>query len=533
MSTAAGPALPAGPVLPVRAVLLELTVLFVGVLVAAGATSRLLGLTPAGPSPAVAASAWWAMLAAVPVTAWLCTRSLKLTPVGGAVHIALDSTVLVFLAWTTAPAAALLAWLAGVAVSQAIAGHRLVRVRFFNVGLSAVAGEALLAVTQLLRAQPHGFGPRDLLAVTAGTVVYLACDVLLTGVSVAWTEGIPIRETIRDASAPVGGFGVLAVNGLGLLAALLYGQRPWTLLLLVPALSVIVYAARVSALATTARAHTQTLLDAATACQRVSDREQLGAAITSAAAQLTASPSARLGPEAATASDLAVPVRSGPESMWLVATARRAGHAFEPADRAGLQVLAALAGQALDRVDTLEAMRRHASLDPLTGIANRRSLDEAMTASLATADAERRTPGLIYLDLDRFKAVNDTYGHAAGDQLLVVVARRLSAALRGPDLLGRLGGDEFVIFVLDTSRPQADALSERLRVALRAPVAITVPDGSTVTLDIAASVGVALYQPGQTGQQLLATADAMMYAAKRRGVPRAEKVESSAASGTA
>jgi diguanylate cyclase (GGDEF)-like protein len=118
------------------------------------------------------------------------------------------------------------------------------------------------------------------------------------------------------------------------------------------------------------------------------------------------------------------------------------------------------------------------------------------------------------LDLDRFKAINDTLGHAAGDELLIVVAERITACLRAGDTAGRLGGDEFVVLVEDASSvDDVTAVASRIIVALDEPVLL-----GGERLVVHASVGIRFAEGGTTGgADLLRDADAAMYAAKRRG----------------
>ena len=155
--------------------------------------------------------------------------------------------------------------------------------------------------------------------------------------------------------------------------------------------------------------------------------------------------------------------------------------------------------------------------DQLTGLANRARLLEAINLTLA-AEHPAGTLGLLFLDVDGFKAVNDRHGHAAGDALLRELARRLRGAVRRTDVLARLGGDEFVVALpglpesLDEVRSAMHRASAHLRDALAAPFEIA---GEQVQLG--GSVGAAAWPwSGTTADELIAAADAAMYMAKRR-----------------
>jgi len=337
-------------------------------------------------------------------------------------------------------------------------------------------------------------------------------------VSVAWSEDRSVIEAVTDESTPVVSLAVLAVNGVGLLAALLTASAPWALVLLVPVLLAPLHLARASAQANRERARTAALFEAASAAQAARTREDLLAAVTLAAQRLTGAPAARLVASAPRAGQLGARVRPEPDPLWLVVAPRPASNRYDEADASALRVLAALAGQALDRVDLLQDMRRAADSDPLTGLANRRELERVLSEAVALAeDSPGRPggPGLVYLDLDDFKRVNDTHGHAVGDELLVAVAQRLAAAVREQDLVARYGGDEFVVLLHDTDAEHAQTMAERVRAGVEGVVSLA---GTGAGLRVRASAGIALHRPGTTGPAMLAAADVAMYAAKHSGL---------------
>lgn len=159
---------------------------------------------------------------------------------------------------------------------------------------------------------------------------------------------------------------------------------------------------------------------------------------------------------------------------------------------------------------TIEHLAYH---DPLTGLSNRRMLREQADQFLAQSQRGGREATLIYLDLDRFKEVNDTLGHEAGDELLVQVARRIQNCVRSGDLLARLGGDEFAILLGETTIEGATDAARRVLAVLQQP--FTVAD---TTLRIGASLGLGVYpRDGHNLDDLMRVADIAMYRAKEHG----------------
>src|SRR3954469_22872794 len=181
-----------------------------------------------------------------------------------------------------------------------------------------------------------------------------------------------------------------------------------------------------------------------------------------------------------------------------------------------LRTIANTMATALERLRGEERMRHEAVHDPLTGLANRTLLRDRLEHALARSEREEgMATGVLFVDLDNFKQVNDAYGHAAGDAVLVELGRRLRMAVRPADTVARLGGDEFVVVCEEVDAETALALGDRLLAAIRAP--LTVDD---VEHRLTASIGVAL---GRTDPDaLLGDADAAVYRAKGAGRGRVE-----------
>lgn len=169
----------------------------------------------------------------------------------------------------------------------------------------------------------------------------------------------------------------------------------------------------------------------------------------------------------------------------------------------------------LERAEEARQRIEHlAHHDSLTGLPNRRLFEDRLEQALALARRTRRQLGLLYLDLDRFKEINDTLGHRAGDDLLRGLADRLRSLLRDADTLARLGGDEFAVLQTELKSPtDAAALAERLLGATRTPLEAA---GQSVMASL--SIGIALF-PGdaETSDELRANADVALYGAKSEG----------------
>ncbi len=217
----------------------------------------------------------------------------------------------------------------------------------------------------------------------------------------------------------------------------------------------------------------------------------------------------------------AVPIVNGDQLTGLV-LAHWAGPAPDSLDgalTARLSGLGSLAAVALEKIGLLEDARRQALHDPLTSLPNRALLEDRLETALAQAARTGRQVGLLFCDVNRFKRINDSLGHHAGDAVLCHVAAQLQGAVREVDTVARYSGDEFVVLL-----PDLDALSEvdhvaaRIRSSLAEPVEI---DGSKVFLDVAigstvggASLSETAVSHAEAGRRLVAKADCEMYRAK-------------------
>jgi diguanylate cyclase (GGDEF)-like protein len=174
---------------------------------------------------------------------------------------------------------------------------------------------------------------------------------------------------------------------------------------------------------------------------------------------------------------------------------------------------------ALKLGETLEALRRLATRDELTGLANRREYDRILSEEEERARRFGQPLGLVIIDLDLFKLVNDSHGHVAGDAVLKEAARRIAASIRTVDRAARIGGEEFALVLVQTD---GDSALEVARRAIGAVAREPIDAGGGLMLDVTASAGVAeLPSDAASAPELFAAADRALYAAKERGRKRA------------
>jgi diguanylate cyclase (GGDEF)-like protein/PAS domain S-box-containing protein len=191
----------------------------------------------------------------------------------------------------------------------------------------------------------------------------------------------------------------------------------------------------------------------------------------------------------------------------------RSGTSCTSADAELFRFMAAQVAIAVERQQLHAELLRAARYDDLTGLPNRRLFHDRLRIALARARRTDKRAALLFVDIDHFKEVNDTLGHAAGDRLLQEVAERLTQCARRSDTVARLGGDEFIVLAEELARPEdAQLIADKIRAAVCAPLAI-----GERTVHVSASVGIALFpDDGEQADQLLRLADGAMYEDKQR-----------------
>jgi diguanylate cyclase (GGDEF)-like protein len=174
------------------------------------------------------------------------------------------------------------------------------------------------------------------------------------------------------------------------------------------------------------------------------------------------------------------------------------------------------AASALSNLRLLERMKQQANIDMLTGLYNRRFLEDYARKLFAIARRRAQPVGLIMLDLDRFKSFNDVYGHEMGDRILRHFAKTVTASMRETNLAARYGGEEFVVILPDTSTKSSALVAERIR---KAVMSMVVPSNTEKPLpQLTVSVGVAAFpEHGQTLEEIIQASDKALYESKRGG----------------
>ncbi len=220
---------------------------------------------------------------------------------------------------------------------------------------------------------------------------------------------------------------------------------------------------------------------------------------------------------------LCVPMMAHGETIGLLYVEGVDAGAWSESERRLARTLGEQAALALANLTLRETLRLQSVRDPLTGLHNRRYLEESLEREIQRA-ARRSTPvGVMMIDLDHFKRLNDTFGHDAGDAMLCAFADLFRGRFRGEDIVCRYGGEEFTVLLPETTLERALERAEELRAA----AAEARPSGPVQPLDpVTLSIGVASYpQHGDTGAALLSAADAALYRAKTAGRDRVVAAE--------
>jgi diguanylate cyclase (GGDEF)-like protein/PAS domain S-box-containing protein len=168
---------------------------------------------------------------------------------------------------------------------------------------------------------------------------------------------------------------------------------------------------------------------------------------------------------------------------------------------------------ALQIIDELEALKKEACLDRLTGVANRRFGEISLQTRAYEWGTQEIPFGVVFMDVDNFKEINDSHGHRTGDEVLLMVAKTITSLLRRQDVICRWGGDEFVAILHPVSKSDFKRIVERIRIFIESSFVMV----GTEPIRVTASIGATLSLPGDSSETILHRADALMYASKSAG----------------
>jgi diguanylate cyclase (GGDEF)-like protein len=472
----------------------------------------------AGAAVALARSGWsesWFLLLTVPLVALISRYPLELDRHVGAIEIGFEASVLVFLLCVTSPAECIVLWSVGMIVSQ-LTSHRRVEAKRFNVGLGILAG-SLAALTFSLLNSNQIDSPRELLAAAAACVTYLLADMITSAVSVGLEDHASTVRQLTEPFALIGAACSFGASMTGYLAALMSQLLPWwSLLFLVAPLVAMLFASQAVTRGRENARRITVLFDTSAQLHELPDADQMQAVLERGVEKLLWVPTASLRHNGPGTGEIGAHLYDGRRGRWLVTTARKHVLANSTDDQRDLDALARVAERAFAKLRMTDDMTHMATHDILTGLPNRALFLDRVNHAWASTRRKGTGLAVLFCDLDRFKKINDQFGHAAGDALLIDVAQRIQSCVRKSDTVARLGGDEFAILLEDIDiHDELTAACERILSAVREPI-----DIAGTSRPMSTSIGVALSGRENSGDILLRHADVAMYQAKLRGRDR-------------
>ncbi len=452
----------------------------------------------------------WAVLLSIPLIVVIAKFPMVLDSGDGGIEVGFDSSVLMFLLCIVDPQEAILLWSAGVLITQLTTDKRFIY-KLFNLGVGVLGGGVSAAVVYVVR---DDFGtPRELLAVALAAAAYFAVDFLLSAFSVAIEADTPLRDQLVQRGTLVAIACFVPFDSLGYLGAVITRDSAWwTLLLLAVPLVTLLVATRAVVRGSENSRRLGVLFDAAVRAQTLSDTRQVVDALTDDARRLLRMKQVEIRPTPPAANEIGAQLRDGQRDRWIVAPGRHRARSTTTADQQALEAMVAVSSDAFARLRLTEDMTHLARHDLLTNLPNRGLLLDRVEHALQMSRRRSTRLALLFVDLDGFKPVNDRFGHAAGDAVLIDVAQRLITCVRQSDTVARLGGDEFALLLEDVHPPEVSSACDRILAALSL--------GATVAghhLALSASIGVAFGDGSETAESMLRNADLAMYEAKSRG----------------
>ena len=459
-----------------------------------------------------------AALVGIPLVAVVARYPMVLDSEDAGIEIGFDSSVLMFLLCTFDAPAAIGVWGLAVILTQLTSGKRPAS-QVFNVGVGILAGAGAALVFHAVRDGEVGT-PRELLAMIAAAATYFAVDYVLSAISVAIDTDSLVRDQLFQRGTLLAIACFVPFDLLGYLAAVLLRNSPWwTLVLLVIPLVTLLLATRAITRGREDQRRLTVLLEAAVRVQSAHQNDQIGEALLYDARRLIRLNDVALSLSPPTRGEVGAQVKRGKDPLWVVGPAQDRARSTIQADEQALGALAVLGSDAYARVQLTADMVHYARHDPLTDLPNRGILLDRVAHALHRAGRSGVRVALLFIDLDSFKPVNDRFGHAAGDAVLVEVARRLLECTRQSDTVARLGGDEFAVLLEDISYREAFEIADRILAGLSHGRV-----GSD-TVSLGCSIGVAFGDGSESAEALLRKADLAMYEAKGRGKAQAVAYE--------
>jgi diguanylate cyclase (GGDEF)-like protein len=388
-----------------------------------------------------------------------------------------------------------------------------VMISIYNLSITALSVFLAISVAHLIG--PVGLSLRTIVGAAVGSVL---CDLFslalvammnrLSGKGHFWSfyaEGAVATAIFEPW-----------VISIGVLLGAIGWAIPWALPLTAAPLALVFLASRARVQATEDRTRLDGLLTATTSILAATSVNAVTEVTCHAAATLFDGRDGRIDDDEGGPGELSARLTSERSGIQYLVVGARDSLTWNYTDqeRRLLQTLASIAASALDKAALHEDVAEQATTDALTGLANRRSFEEQVRVALSGMRASDGS-GIIFVDLDRFKQINDEYGHQSGDEVLIEVSNRLCAAVRGGDIVARLGGDEFTILLRGVhSADDAVMVADRVLASMRNPIHLS----SNVDVSTTPSIGIALaLQPGLDPVTVLKDADAAMYEAKRAG----------------
>jgi diguanylate cyclase (GGDEF)-like protein len=423
-----------------------------------------------------------------------------------------DEAFLVAMVLLLPPLAAVLAFAVGVPVGLLVRRRPLVRVAF-NTGTIVTATGLAVGVARLVGGN-GGVSPRDISAVALGALVFLCVNAASIGAVFAVTEGQRFWRSASDGF----GFRLLvwaATVAVGLLGGLAGSAYSWALLFAALPMGVLQVVLAGSLRARKDRERLDGLLQATLEAHASMEPADVEEAVTASARELLQCRKARIAETPPGPGEIGsrLPGNQYPE-RWLLVSERRGLDAFGANDAKLLDALVAVGSGAIENAGLVDQIKHQVFHDALTGLPNQLLFEERVNLALAQRRSSGQKLAVLFVDLDRFKRVNDSLGHPAGNELLRQVSRRLAAVVRSTDTVARMGGDEFTLLLADIrSAGEADLVAEKILAAFRYPFVLQGQE-----LFVTPSIGVAVGpDDGDRPSVLLKNADTAMYRAKERG----------------